>query len=43
MFKWLKKLRCKLVSCCGSKCTIGTEDTDGDGLPDKIVIEKAKV
>tara|TARA_R110001632_G_scaffold217700_1_gene346479 strand:+ start:437 stop:586 length:150 start_codon:yes stop_codon:yes gene_type:complete len=42
MLKWLKKIRCKLVSCCGSKCTIGTEDSNGDGYVDKINIEIEK-
>ena len=30
MLKWLKKLRCKLVSCCGSKCTINIDDSENN-------------
>ena len=36
MLKLLKKIKCKLFACCGSKCSI--EDTNNDGIPDKIVI-----
>ena len=42
MFGWLKKIKFKMVSCCGSKCSIGMKDTDGDGIPDKINIEIEK-
>ena len=34
--KLLKRLQCSL--CCGSKCSL--KDLDGDGIPDKIIIER---
>tara|TARA_R110000787_G_scaffold148530_1_gene262456 strand:+ start:2125 stop:2340 length:216 start_codon:yes stop_codon:yes gene_type:complete len=34
MWKILKKLKCKVFACCGSKCSIN--DTDGDGVPDEV-------
>jgi len=40
MLDWLQKI--KIAMCCGSKCTVGAEDTNGDGIPDKINIELEK-
>ena len=34
MWKLMKKLKCKVFACCGSKCSIN--DTDGDGVPDEV-------
>ena len=36
--KILTKIRCKLFVCCGSKCSVN--DTDNDGIPDELVVEK---
>ena len=40
LFKILNRLRCKMFACFGSKCSI--EDTNNDGIPDKIIIEKCE-
>jgi len=37
MWKLLSKLKCKMMVCCNSKCSMN--DTDGDGVVDSIVIE----
>jgi hypothetical protein len=37
MLKFLKKVKCKMFVCCGSKCSLN--DTDGDGVIDEIKIE----
>lgn len=41
MWKLLKKLRCKMFVCCGSKCSMN--DTDGDGIPDSLSIKNVEV
>ena len=40
MLAFLKKLKCKLFVCCGSKCSLN--DVDGDGVIDSITIEEVK-
>tara|TARA_A100000171_G_scaffold24418_1_gene22700 strand:- start:1269 stop:1421 length:153 start_codon:yes stop_codon:yes gene_type:complete len=40
MLKFLKKMKCKIFVCCGSKCSLN--DNDGDGIPDELKIEKTK-
>jgi len=40
MWKLLKKLRCKVFACFGSKCSIN--DTNNDGVPDQIIYESVK-
>jgi len=37
MLSLLKRLKCKLFICCGSKCSLN--DNDGDGVIDEIKIE----
>lgn len=32
--KLLKKIKCKMFVCCGSKCSLN--DTDGDGIIDTL-------
>ncbi len=33
----LKKIKCKIFVCCGSKCSLN--DTDGDGIPDQFIVD----
>ncbi len=33
----LKKIKCKVFVCCGSKCSLN--DTDGDGIPDQFIVD----
>ena len=40
MLKILKKIKCKIFVCCGSKCSLN--DQDKDGIPDELKIEKTK-
>jgi len=40
MLGFLKKLKCKLFVCFGSKCSLN--DKDGDGVIDSITIEEVK-
>jgi len=40
MLAFLKKLKCKLFVCCGSKCSLN--DTDGNGVIDSITIQEVK-
>ena len=40
MWKFLSKLKCKMMVCCNSKCSMN--DTDGDGIVDSITIESVK-
>lgn len=37
MLKLLKKIKCKVFFCLGSKCTLN--DTDQNGIPDQLTIE----
>jgi hypothetical protein len=41
MWKLLSKLKCKIMVCCNSKCSMN--DTDGDGVVDSITIQKEKI
>lgn len=38
LLKFLKRIKCKVFVCCGSKCSLN--DVDGDGVADEIKIEK---
>ena len=40
MWKLLSKLKCKVWVCCNSKCSMN--DTDGDGIVDRITIESVE-
>jgi hypothetical protein len=40
MKKLLKKIKCRIFICCQSKCSLN--DTNGDGIPDELKIEKTK-
>ena len=33
----LKKIKCKIFVCCGSKCSLN--DTNGDGEVDQVKVE----
>jgi len=39
MFKFLKKIMCKMSVCCNSKCSMNAVDTDNDGVPDTVEIK----
>ena len=38
MWKFLTKLKCKMMVCCNSNCSFN--DTDNDGIVDSITIQK---
>ena len=38
--KFLKKIKCKVFVCCKSKCSLN--DSNGDGIPDKLTIENSE-
>ena len=40
MWKLLSKLKCKIMVCCNSKCSMN--DTDNDGIVDSITIENVE-
>ena len=38
LFKRLKKVWCSMKCCFESNCNLEARDTDGDGIPDEIVV-----
>jgi len=40
MWKLLSRMKCKIMVCCNSKCSMN--DTDGDGIVDSVTIQKEK-